>query len=285
MLHVDPADPLFNAVIETLAQSPGITVAELKKKLEQMKIRVTLQHIYRVVTKLVDAQVILKRKRTISLNLLWLSYIELFAQGAREKLQTSRDLPVIDGLKDGDRVALKAGTMHEVQTLWHHVLIHINEHLEGSEVHELHKYYSHAYWLVHPDANRDFYKRIAKFIHCYWLIGNESFLDCEAQRCYKDIFSIAVTDRPNFPAEGYLLNILGDYIIECILPPSVRDHLALLFRAVTSNKDWNPELLESLFHLQDSFTVNVSRNAKKSVELRGKIEHLIPRGLLGKARG
>ena len=282
MLPLDPADPLFNAVLETLSRSPGITVADLHKKLAQRKVRVTLQHVYRVVTKLEDAQVIIKRKRELSLNLLWLSYIELFAQGARERLLKSRDLSMIDELQVGDRAQLPAQSLHEVQTLWYHLLIHVNKLVPGSGMRDLHKYYSHAYWLLRPDADIDFYERIAKLIRCYWLIGNETFLDCEAQRLYNKVFAIATTDRPTFPNEGYLLNVFGDYVIECVLPQGVSEHFALLFGSVKSEKDWKPELLESLFHLTGSFTVTVWRNPDRAEELRGKIEHLMPRGMLGK---
>lgn len=277
MLPLDPADPLFNAVLETLSRSPGITVADLQKKLAQRKVRVTLQHVYRVVTKLEDAQVIIKRKRELSLNLLWLSYIELFAQGARERLLKSRDLSMIDELGVGDRASLPASSLHEVQTLWYHLLIHVHKLVPGPGIHDLYKYYSHAYWLLRPDADIDFYERIAKLVRCTWLIGNESFLDCEAQERYKKVFAIAVADKPPFPAEGYLLNILGDYVIECVLPQGISDHFALLFSSVKTDTDWKPELLESLFHLTGSFTVTVWRNPDRAKELTAKIERLMPK--------
>ncbi len=282
MLPLDPADPLFNAVIEVISRSPGITVADLQKKLAQRKIKVTLQHVYRVVAKLEESQVIIKRKRALSLNLLWLSYIELFAQGARERLLTSRDLSVIDELTVGDRASLPAQSLHEVQTLWYHLLIHVNKLIPESGVHELHKYYSHAYWLLRPDADIDFYRRIAKLVRCYWLIGNETFMDLEAQKQYKEVFAIATAARPSFPQEGYLLNVFGDYVIECVLPQGISEHFALLFSGVKSDTDWKPELLESLFHLTGSFTVTVWRNPDRARELRDKIERLMPRALLRK---
>ena len=278
MLTLDPLDPLCNAVVEILAKSPGITVAELKKKLDQRKTAVTLQHVYRLLTRLGDAQVVLKHKKTLSLNLLWLSYIELFAQGAREKLFQNRDLPVLSNLREGARVSLTAHSLHEVQTLWHHLLIHLNALLPKDETRVLHKYYSHAYWLLRPDADSDFYREIAKHVECHWLIGNETLPDLDVQRKYKSIFAIAVTDSPPFPAEGYLINVFGEYVIECVLPKSLSDHLALLFRSIRSAKDWKPELLESLFHLRAACTVTVWRSRKRADGLRAKIARLMPKG-------
>src|SRR5947209_7617063 len=90
-MMICPTDILSTTVIDILAHTPSLTVAELKKKLEQRKVKVTLQHVYRVVTKLEEGQVLLKHKKTVSLNLLWLSYVELFAHGAREKLLQGPD--------------------------------------------------------------------------------------------------------------------------------------------------------------------------------------------------
>lgn len=280
MLPIDPADDLCSAILDIVGTTPGISVGELQKKLQQRKKSVTLQHVYRLVSRLIESKVVLKNKRSLSLNLLWLSFIELFSQAAREKLLQGHDLPVLDTLKEGARVTLQARSLDEVQAMWHHLLIHINRLVPSTEKAVLHKYYSHAFWLIRPDADVAFYERVAKHIRCYWLIGSESYLDDHARKDYKNIFTIALTDRPTFPAEGYLLNVRGDYVVECVFPKAIADNFALLFRSVESAKDWNAEMFESLFHIRGAFSVTVWRSKKRADELRGKIEHLIPKNLL-----
>ena len=279
MFCLDPLTPLFNATVEIVADVPGITVEALRDRLKKhAKIDVSLQHVYRTVTRLVEAQMLLKRKKQLFLNLLWLSHIELFAQSAKHTMLGKPDLRLLGGLSPGKRVQFSAKSLQEMQALWHHLLIQCNREVPEGQERLLYKYYSHAWWLLHNPGDAAFYERIAeRGVRCFWLLGSESYLDRLSQQRYKKLFAIAVTDHSPFPTEGYNLNVFGDYVLECVFPKAIRDHLALLFRSIRSDKDWNSAVLDGIFHIRAPFTVTVTRDPRKADQLRGKIERLMPR--------
>ena len=278
MFSFDPLSPLFNATVEIVAQNPGISVGDLRTKLKQQAGQsVSLQHVYRIVTRLVETQILLKRKRQLTLNLLWLSTIELFAQTAKTRLLDDKETQTLQKLATGKRATFQAKSLKEMQSIWHHLLIQINRLVPAREERILFKYYSHAWWLLGSGEDAAFYERIAKRgVQCFWLIGNETYLDLLAVKNYKRIFRIAVADRPPFLREGYCLNILGAYVLECVFPKAISDHLELLFRSVRSDRDWKQSILDDIFHIHAPMTVTVTHNPKRAMEFRQKIAHWVP---------
>jgi predicted transcriptional regulator len=276
MFVFDPLDKLCDATIDIVADRPGITVSELHERLCKRE-SVTLQHVYRIISRLIDTQVLIKRKRGLSLNLLWLSHVELLVQSAKEKLLEAPDVSFLAELADGKRVTLPAQSLQQVQALWHHLLIQLNTIVPRTGDRMLHKYYSHPLWLLHAEGDKSFYERIAKKgIRCFWLLGNETYLDMRAVESYKHLFRIAVTDKSPFPTEGYNVNVIGDFVIECVFPKVIQDHVEMLCKSVTCEEDWKPELLDSLFHIKAPFMVTVWKSAQRAAQLRPKIERLIP---------
>lgn len=278
MFTLDPSSPLFNAAVDVVAQNPGISVGELHERLKsQAHIEVTLQHVYRLVTRLVEHRIFIKRKKSLRINLLWLSHVELFAQESKARLLEGQDLTTVASLKSGQRVQFAVRSVQEAQAMWHHILIQLNRIVPPSEERALYKYYSHAWWLLHDENDLSFYDRIAKRgIRCHWLIGNDTYLDRRAVGKVEKIFTIALTDRPPFPEEGYNLNVFGDYVMECVFPTSVADHFALLFKNTKGAKDWKPQLLDDMFHLRAPVKVTVWKSEAKAKDLKAKIDRLIP---------
>ncbi len=287
MFCLDPLTPLFNATVEIVAEHPGISIADVRKRLKQHAgIDVSLQHVYRTVTRLVEAQILIKRKRQLSLNLLWLSHIELFAQSAKQQLLEGADVHALSSLEEGKRVTFSARSMREMQAVWHNLLIQLNRIVPAAERRELHKYYAHAWWLLQDKGgDASFYERIAaRGVACSWLIGNDTFLDRRAMERFKKIFAIALTDHSPFPKEGYNLNVFGAYVVECVFPKAIADHLVLLFRSVRTARDWDAAVFENILDIPAPFTVSVTLSQAKADQLRAKIARLMPGVALRQAK-
>ncbi|MBP9750307.1 MAG: hypothetical protein KBC95_00495 [Candidatus Peribacteraceae bacterium] len=277
MFTLDPASALFSAAIEVVARSPGISVGDLHHRLTDRGEKVTLQHVYRLVNRLVDDRIFLKRKKALQINLLWLSNLELFAQEAKGRLLEVKELGSLADLPAGKRTQFSVRSVQEAQALWHHLLIQLNRIVPRDGERVLHKYYSHAWWLLKDEGDLSFYMRIAeRGVRCLWLLGSDTYLDRRAQDRVKGIFAIALSDRPPFPKEGYNLNVYGEYVLECVFPAAIAGHFESLFKSVESAKEWNPAVLEDIFRLRAPITVSVTRSAAKAKELAAKIERLIP---------
>lgn len=272
MFALDPLHPVFNATIEIVADAPGISVSDLHKRLRQLRHDVTLQHLYRILNRLIEAQILLKEKGKLSLNRLWLGQISMLATNAAQNLEKAEEGKPQLPTKDGESITLTAPTLTGMQALWYHTLAHLHGHI-GAQVKEVDKYYTHAWWLVEEsDELFLFLRRIAKRgITCHWLLGADTYLDRRAVQEYKDIFPIRVADKDLFPADGYNLNIYGDYVLECIFPPAISKHFQLLFSSVASKKDFDPALFRHVFELKERYTIKVWKNASLATQLRAKI--------------
>ena len=80
MFCLDPLHPIYNAILEAVAAQPGITMAQLHDTVRKKhKVDTSLQHLYRTVSRLIDDQILLKAQVKLSINAMWLSYLEFFA--------------------------------------------------------------------------------------------------------------------------------------------------------------------------------------------------------------
>jgi hypothetical protein len=269
MFRLDPVHPLYDAILDVVAASPGITMADLHAGLKKAKVEVTLQHLYRTVNRLTDEQILLKTKGKVSVNLMWLSYLEFFAGQTKKTLLESNAARMFP-LKPNERKTFKVDTLLDVQTLWNHLLVQL---YRAAPEKYLFKYYSHAWWLIGKHAlDEDFYRKIKeKGVSCYWLYGSETFLDNEAVGMHKDLFASRVDPEAPFPKEGYNVNVYGEYVIECIFPDKIAKHFELLFSSTKDWKHFNEEMFADVFALKGPYKVTVWRNAKQAPGLRAKI--------------
>ncbi len=268
MFTLDPIHPLYTAILEAVSASPNISIGELLKELHRKKVNITLQHLYRTIHRMVEAQILVKSGTTVSVNVMWLTYIQFFAERGKKTLMNT-SIQQVFPLKPGKKVTFKVMTLLELQTLWHHLLVQVHQAVPKKH---LLKYYSHAWWQIGKHAlDIDFYRRITEGgIQCHWLFGNTTFLDQHAVKIHKDLMDSRLTDNPPFPREGYALNIYGSYIFECVIPERLSKHLDFVFHTVTSEDMFDPEIYEDIFTLREPMTLRVWNNEKQSTILRKK---------------
>lgn len=273
MFCLDPTHPLYNGVVDIVSQRPGISVKELHEELEdKLKAKVTLQHLYRVVNRLTEEQVMLKKRGKLTLNLMWLGQVELFAKQAKQRLTQPGMQQTQLPLTPGTQVDMQCQTLSEVQATWYHMLVQIRT-VTPPEDKEVFKYYSHAWWLNHEaEDHEDFYRRIAeRGLVCYWLYGNDTYLDRRAARMHKDLFKSKIADRPPFPAEGYCINVHGEYVLECLFPQKISKHFESIFSSVESEKDFDSDVIRDVFTLKAPYVIKLRRDTSRARELADKI--------------
>lgn len=268
-MQLNPVDRLSDSIMRIVAATPGISVADLHRALKKAKVSVTLQHLYRKINLLTEEEVLLKRKGELTMNLMWLSYLEYFATSAKEALKQSRSSTVFP-LTKGERISFPAGSIAEVQTLWHHLLVQLHR---AAPQKQLYKYYSHAWWVWNKRTlDVEFYKKIyEKGVRCLWLYGGNTSLDRAAAQMYPDLLDSRIAEDAPFPKEGYNLNVYGDYVFECVFPPHIARHLELIFRSVTSTDKRDDALIDDIFAMQGEFVVTVWHNPVLAAKMRTQI--------------
>ena len=100
MFTIDPIHPVYSAVIEVLSIFPRMTVADLRTQLKKsMKIDISQAQLYRIVTRMVETQLLLRVDGRLSLDLMWMSYVEFIAGRAKRILQHGDEFPLQPGQK------------------------------------------------------------------------------------------------------------------------------------------------------------------------------------------
>lgn len=270
MYALDPIHPVYTAILATVAADPAITVADVHAQLKRRGTAITLQHLYRTVNRLVEAQILLKSGTALTVNLMWLSYLQFFAETAKKTMSEHAEGPLIFPLKEGKHVTLKADTLADLQTLWNHLLVKL--HRTEPQKYLL-KYYSHAWWLLGAYALEPaFYKRIKEAgVSCYWLFGNASTLDRFAIEGKQDFMDARLAEDTPFPKEGYNLNVYGPYIFECVLPERLSRQFTFIFKTVTDPAQFDSTMLSDIFTQREPLKLKIWRNSARAQELRQSI--------------
>lgn len=272
MFTLDPIHPVYSAVVETVAVRPQISIAELHEHLtSKAGITISLAQLYRVVSRMADAQIVVKIDGKLSLNLMWISYLEFIAGRARRITQHRMDdFP----LKPGEKKTYRAGTLYDVEAVWNHVLISLYRAHQEEKM--LFKYYSHAWWQLGRNAEEmTFYARLkAAGIGCHWIFGDDTPMDRTGAARIGEVYpALCLADAP-FPHSGYNLNVFGEYVVECILPEKIARQFDFFFNTVKTMKEFDNDMFSDIFSMRGPYKITVWRNAKQADLLRRKLTAL-----------
>ncbi|MBI3619317.1 hypothetical protein HY213_04785 [Candidatus Peregrinibacteria bacterium] len=267
MFALDPIHPLYSAIIDMVAVYPQCTIAQLHEHLRsKRKVTVSLPQLYRVVTRMLNGQILIKIEGTLSLNLMWVSYLEFLAGRAKRILQRVEEFP----LRLGEKKVYLAHSFLDIEAIWNHVLVSLYRLLQERT---LYKYYSHAWWQLGRNAEEiGFYKELKEAgIDCHWVFGNDTALDRIGAQRIHEVFPAVTAKGAPFPSAGYNLNVYGEYVIECILPEKIARHFAFFFDRVKTMEEFDHDLFLDIFTMRGSYKLTVWRNAKQAELLRGKL--------------
>ncbi len=274
MFCFDPSNPLLNAILEILAESPSLPVRELHVRIQKDKhYPVTIQHLYRIINRLIEAQIVLKEKGNLTLNRIWLGQLNHFATAAAGQLEKDQVSSLSLPLRSGQHVIIRTDSLLGLQAMWYHTLAQLYTHLKKQPT-EIVKYYSHAWWLLgSDDSTEKFLKKIKEIgISCYWLLGNTTKLDSEALRHYEKHFTIRIAPKAPFPSEGYCVNVFGEYILECIFPKTIALQFQLLFSDKNAKREDSLAVLKDLSGIKARYSMKFWRNAELAEEIRAKVK-------------
>ena len=217
MFSIDPIHPIYSAIIEILVLHPNTTIAQLHERLQKYnKVKTSLSHLYRIVNRMIDNQIIVRIKGALSLNSMWVSYVEFIASKASKATSNVN----ITTLQSGEKQLHKANSMLDVEAIWNHILVNLYRSTQHKQIF---KYYSHAWWQLGRNAEEtSFYRALkARGIDCKWVLGSQTPLDMHGAERINSVYSCVTTNNAPFLHDGYCLNVFGDYILECILPKNI----------------------------------------------------------------
>lgn len=270
---LDPLHPLHSAILELLAKSGFLTAQALGEAIRtEYALTISQASLYRQLAQLVLHQYLVKDNGTYGLNLVWLSRMECFALEAIRSHRISSDNDAIRNLKEGNQIEFFGESLQALDVTWSHVLVTI---AQLTQERQWYAYNAHPYYpLGMLETELRLYQAFARQgITFHMLFGNQTFLDTLGKDLIKiSSYKTRTTDQPPFLKEGYVVNALGDYIIEVIYPEQISRHFTLIFQTVQSAEDYDPQLFLDFFKMKARCKLTLRRSNKEAQKIRGLVQ-------------
>lgn len=279
MFRFDPLHPVSGAIIEVLANNPGIAAPEIRKRLEsEKKISVSRASLYRVLKQLQEAKVLSHRSLQYSLNGVWLSGLLGFAESAKKTHLTGGNSEVSLPEKEGDQKVFTAGSLYDLEQDSLRILVQL---AAKTSMVEWYQYGSHPAFTVGMTDKVQRNKQAAKLkgVFCYALFGNDTPLDKYVFSLLQsaDNMEVAVSDKTSFPREGCTIFVCGPYVVRCDMPQVIADHVAFVFQNAESLSEFDPSVLANIFRMKIPASFVVRKDTKMAEKFKKEIMSHFPK--------
>lgn len=272
MANLDPLHPLQSSILETLGSKQALTIADLHADLRKEGVDVSLPNLYRTISQMIDAQMLVKGHGKISLNMVWVAHLTSFFRTVTKTYVEQRTDEFQFPLKENERREFWADSLMGLDPVWAHVLLRITK---GPQKHPAYMFNSHPWYsLGMRETETRFYQSMVASGHpLVILYGNDTFLDRYGERLIRvrNVNGSIAPDIP-FPKEECALWVCDDHILECLFPPSIAKYFAFFFNTVESIGDFDAEQFSDIFRMKARCKITVRRDGKEAQRLRSIFE-------------
>lgn len=260
------------AIIAALAENKDLTVQELYSAVTTGKnLKVSLPNFYKIVGRMVDNQVLVKRKGKLQIHTMYLHFIVKLSDNI-QKTYFSNATHSIEELQAGDQRTFSAPSLYDLDVIRIDILTQLIKrfpHEEGFH------YNSHPYHILSmTDKEKANMEEMARGLKkSYFLIGNSSFLDQYGSELYgMQLYTMKCVDDAPFPNQGYCINVVGDYIIECMMPQNITQHYEIFFDTVKSLDTFNVKMFGHIMKMKETCTLKVIHSPEHAKKMKQKIK-------------
>lgn len=276
----DPKNPkpdTSSIIIDILSKTPRLTVKELFSKcIVQSNRQMTLQGFYRLLSQLQGKRVIVKDGKLLSIDAGWVHAVIDFSNQLRTTyLQTNPSTANIL-VGEGECSEFEFHTVIDMDNFWYHALVIVmHYYVEHSHADKNVYNYNDRCWFQvirsgSEQALGDMYADMGA--EWYLVAGSDSFIDSlvenmiDTKKLHYKISHDRMFDR------NYYIVVIGDYIFETRLPKYIYDMMETVYERVTAITDPTLQSLEEFIRLPGKTKLNVSRNERRALALRKKIQ-------------
>jgi hypothetical protein len=160
----------------------------------------------------------------------------------------------------------------DLDNIWADFLNILTLNAENQEVAYL--YNSHLYHMLgSPETEIMTFKNMKKhFKKVCFLIGNQSFLDNYSADILRlqgiDVVCDATT---KFMKDGYCVNVIGDMMIEVMIPDIISQYFKVFFDSVKSIQEFQPEMFQNIFKMKAEYKILIRKSKQQAGNLRKEI--------------
>lgn len=218
-------------------------------ELVKIEKKVTLQGFYKVLRKLLEDEIIVKYKNTLSLNTVWVnSLIGLFHGYLLDRPADSSN-PLyaqnILNLQEGDKIVCTFKTTHHLDVFWTHLITHL---LAKTRHPELLLYNCHSwFFFVREEAEKNMFGWLASHkIRTYMAMGGDTISDNIVRDYVTGPYTQVAGGARLGIADNVHPTIIDSFIIRTVYTPNFSAEVKKVFKNSTSAAMTRKGLQEAL---------------------------------------
>jgi hypothetical protein len=259
-------------IIACLAERKDISIQDLYACVNTKNTKVSLPNFYKIVGRMVDSQVLVKARGRLQIHSMYLHFIVSLADNIKKTYFSNRWYNDLENIKVWETQSFNASSLYDLDVIRMDILAQLMKKYPW----EIWYYYnSHPYHMLSmTDKETANMEEIGHGLEkSYFLFGNKSFLDSYGWELYKmHGYSVNCSEKTSFPDEGYLANIIGDYIIECMLPKNLTQHYKIFFDSVSSMKDFNVQMFSHIVKMKENCSFKLIYSPEHAKKMKQKIK-------------
>lgn len=262
---------ISTVVCTTLAEHKNLTIQNLFDKVKKHNIKISLPNFYKIIAKMIDEQIVVKKDNTLQLHWMWVHHTVMLAD--KIKLHYLQDDVInIEKLKPWQTQTFEAPSLYELDLIWTDMLWELYAKYTGQEAYYYNSHAYHILWM--PEKEKwnleELWKKMAK---TYFLFWNKSFLDeYWAQLLAMQWYDIKCIEKTPFPEEWYCINIFGDYIVEVMFPETISQYFKMFFDTVKSAEEFNTELFANIIKMKAPCSLKLIHSPEHAEKMIKKIK-------------
>lgn len=251
----------------SLLQKGPLSTADLLSSVRKKRSGTTKQGMYAALRKLVKAEIVVKHKTQVSLNVTWLTKLDSFTSLASHFYSSNARSGSFLDLADGDRISYEFKSANSTDAFWIHLLLLLETYPEAA----FFAYNPHCwFFLVRPESERTLRDVIVRNKSQYLVtVGGKRPLDRAIKREFDGKRSqYAMRESPLFKKNNYYVNVIGDYVIEVWIDAAHAEAIERLYRSAESFTPDVEDELRDIINAKGKTKLVVSRDKKKAEKLR-----------------
>lgn len=257
-------DPLYDALVSVFIEHQKLSTQDLHTHINK-EYPISLPNFYKVVSKLLDEQILIKDAGKLSLHSRRIGEFGEVADKLKKTYFETWFGPI--DLKEWEMMNFQANSIKDIDGIWGDVFLNVHRLHETSEpmyVYHAHPYY--ALWMHKTEMT--FFAAAQKKAAVFLLFSDTCFLDGYWSDLYikAGMKHVAMSKKHPFLQDGYCLNVIWDYIFEFMYPKTISEYFKVFFSSVHEISQFNKELFGKIFEMKWDCKVTLRRN-KKDAEM------------------
>ena len=259
------------AVISIVSKQRDLSVQALHQQLSTKWVSVSLPNFYKIIAHMVDDQILIRPKWKIQLHALFMRYLFGITEEST-KIYHAQETNTLQQIAIWQQETREESNLYELNVIRADLLGQLVKMHDSVRTYH---YTSHPYFLLStPLKEQTNLEDLASEQHrSHFLIGNTTFLDrYAAQQLSPELYETKCVDDAAFPEEWYSVDIIGDYIVECMFPRNVTEHFALFFNTIVGIEGYNKELFCQVLKMKSPSTLKVIHSPEHAQRMKMKVE-------------